>query len=296
MRLLITGANGQLGWELRRSLARLGDVVAMHRGGCNLAKPEWLRNVICNTKPDIIVNAAAYTAVDEAEKEAELAFTVNGKSVGVLAEEARKIRALFIHYSTDYVFDGQKNTPYTEDDSPNPINVYGHSKLAGETALRQATDDYIMLRTSWIYASRGRNFVRAILRLAQERPQLEIVADQIGAPTWAHDIADATAIIIRAAIRERASGQFHSGLFNVTASGAVSWHGFAQVILELAKRNGIFSGEHLPHLRAIRSEDYSSPAARPKNSRLAGDRVRDRFAVSLADWKLGLGRCLAELQ
>lgn len=295
MKLLLTGVNGQLGWELRRSLARLGDVVATYRDDCNLAEPQQLPKVISSTKPDIIVNAAAYTAVDKAEQEVELAFIVNGKSVGILAEEARKAGALFIHYSTDYVFDGLKNVPYTEDDLPNPINVYGHSKLAGETAVRQATDDYLILRTSWIYASRRHNFLRTILRVAHERPELEIVADQIGAPTWAHDVADATAVIIQAAIHERANGRFQSGLFNVTASGAVSWHEFAQAILELAKNNGVFCGD-LPHLRAICSEDYLSPAARPKNSRLAGDRVKNRFAISLSDWKLGLTRCFAELQ
>jgi dTDP-4-dehydrorhamnose reductase len=295
MRLLLTGANGQLGWELRRSLARFGELAAMHRPDCDLAKPEQLSNVVSSTKPDIIVNAAAYTAVDLAETEVALAFTVNSTSVGVLAEEARKIGALIIHYSTDYVFDGRKDAPYTEDDTPNPINVYGHSKFAGEIAVHEATDAYIILRTSWVYASRGRNFLRAILSRARERPELQVVADQIGAPTWAHDIADATADIVQTAVRERATGQFHSGLFNVTASGAVSWHGFAQAILELAKRNGVLCGDSLPHLRAIRSEDYSSPAPRPKNSRLAGDRVKDRFAVSLPDWKLALTHCLAEL-
>lgn len=297
MRLLLTGANGQLGWELRRSLATLGEVVALCREDCNLAEPKHLPDVIGKVKPDVIVNAAAYTAVDKAEQETELAYTINSKSVGVLAEAARKAQALFIHYSTDYVFDGQKNAPYTEDDLPNPLNVYGHSKLAGDTAIQQAADNYIILRTSWIYAARGHNFVRTLIRLAQERQELEIVADQIGAPTWAHDVADVTSLIILTAVGWQAVGRFQSGLFNVTAAGAVSWYEFAKaILLESAKHGGLLNGRTLPHLHAIPSASYSSPAVRPKNSQLSCDRARRLFAISLPNWKISLARCLAELQ
>lgn len=296
MRLLVTGAKGQLGWELSHSLTSLGEVIALGRERCDLAQPERLPDIIRGINPDVIVNAAAYTAVDKAEQEEELALTVNGKSVGVLSQEAHRAGALLVHYSTDYVFDGKKNAPYTEEDVPCPINAYGRSKLAGDTAIRELAGAYVILRTSWIYAGRGHNFVRTILRLAHERKELQIVADQVGAPTWARDIADATAVIIQAIVRERAEGRFASGLFNLTASGVASRHGFAQAILELVKSNGLFCGNDLPQLHPIRSEDYPLPAARPKNSRLAGDRVRDQFAVSLPDWKQALALCLAEMQ
>jgi len=196
MRLLVTGANGQVGWELSRNLKPLGDVVALDRRQCDLSQPELLPTVIRSIKPDVIVNAAAYTTVDKAEQEERLATTVNGTAVGVLADESRKAGILLVHYSTDYVFDGDKPSPYTEQDEPHPINAYGRSKLAGETAMRQAGGAYTVLRTSWVYAGRGRNFVRTILRLAGERDELRIVDDQIGTPTWARSIADATALTL----------------------------------------------------------------------------------------------------
>jgi dTDP-4-dehydrorhamnose reductase len=205
----------------------------------------------------------------------------------VIAEESRKAGLFLVHYSTDYVFDGEKQTPYTEEDAPRPINAYGRSKLAGDTALRQAGGAYVILRTSWVYSRRKQNFVRTILRLARERDELRIVDDQIGAPTWARNIADATALIVHAACRERAQGQFASGLFNLAASGATSWHGFAQAILDEAKRHGLLSAQHLPQLKPIPSADYPLPAARPKNSRLAQERISERFGIALPDWKRG---------
>ena len=211
MRLLVTGGNGQVGWELRRSLAAMGDVIALDRKACDLSRPHDLPGLIGKVEPDVIVNAAAYTAVDQAEEEEELATLVNGAAVGVLATEARKRGALLIHYSTDYVFDGTKDSAYTEDDPPNPINAYGRSKLAGERAMIQSAGDYLILRTSWVFAARGRNFLQTILRLARERDELSIVADQIGAPTWARNIADATAVIVQRACRERGEGEFASG-------------------------------------------------------------------------------------
>lgn len=236
-----------------------------------------------------------YARAIELPREEALALTVNGKSVGVLAEEARRAGAVLVHYSTDYVFDGMKNAPYTEDDVPYPINAYGRSKLAGDTAIRELGGAYIVLRTGWVYAGRGHNFMRTILRLAREREQLRIVSDQIGAPTWAREIAEATAVIIQAVTCERAEGRFVSGLFNLTASGTTSWHGFAQAILEAVKSSGRFCANGLPRLYPIRSEDFPSPAARPKNSRLACDRIRVRFGISPADWNCALSLCFAEM-
>jgi dTDP-4-dehydrorhamnose reductase len=214
----------------------------------------------------------------------------------VIAEESRKAGLFLVHYSTDYVFDGEKQTPYTEEDAPRPINAYGRSKLAGDTALRQADGAYVILRTSWVYSRRKQNFVRTILRLARERDELRIVDDQIGAPTWARNIADATALIVHAACRERAQGQFASGLFNLAASGATSWHGFAQAILDEAKRHGLLSAQHLPQLKPIPSADYPLPAARPKNSRLAQERISERFGIALPDWKRALSPCIEDMK
>jgi dTDP-4-dehydrorhamnose reductase len=292
---LVTGVNGQVGWELIRSLMPLGEVVGLDRSRCDLSRPERLPALVRSMKPDLIVNAAAYTAVDKAEDEERLATTVNGTAVGVLAEEARAAGALLVHYSTDYVFDGTKETPYQEDDPPHPINAYGRSKLAGEIAIRQAGSAYVILRTSWVYASRGHNFLRTVLRLAQERDELRMVADQVGAPTWARNIADASAHVIRQAIVERAGSFFTPGFFHLTASGATSWHGFAAAILEAAKANALLRHQQLPQLRPIATADYPLPAARPKNSRLAGERLSQRFGIALPDWKEGLGLCLREV-
>ncbi|HKV55968.1 MAG TPA: dTDP-4-dehydrorhamnose reductase, partial [Candidatus Binataceae bacterium] len=214
MKLLVTGANGQVGWELRRSLLPLGEVVALDRNACDLSRPQELIRIIRGVRPDVIVNAAAYTAVDKAEEEEALATEINGAAAGVIADEARKLGALLIHYSTDYVFDGAKTDAYTEDDPPHPINAYGRSKLAGERAIEQCGGRYLILRTSWVYAARGHNFLRTILRLARERDELRIVADQIGAPTWASDIASVTAAIAQQTSGQRNVGSFSSGILN----------------------------------------------------------------------------------
>jgi dTDP-4-dehydrorhamnose reductase len=295
MRFVVTGANGQVGGQLLGSLVELGDVIALGRRQCDLSRPEQLPPVIRDLRPDVIVNAAAYTAVDDAERDEPLAATVNGAAVGVIAEEARRAGALLVHYSTDYVFDGRKDAPYTEDDPPCPINAYGRSKLAGEAAIREVGGPHLVLRTSWVYDARGRNFLRTILALLRERDELRIVADQIGAPTWAAEIAQATAAVIEAAAHGRAEGRFTSGLFHLTASGATSWHGFAAAILEGAARRALLAAGHAPRLVPIASEDYPRPAARPKNSRLAGDRLRQRFGIALPCWKEGLSLCLEEM-
>ena len=219
---------------------------------------------------------------------------MNGTAVGVLADEARKSGALLIHYSTDYVFDGTKESPYTEDDPPSPINAYGRSKLAGERAIGESGADHLILRTCWVYAARGHNFLRTMLRLARERDELRIVADQVGAPTWAREIADATALIVRQACRERERGDFKSGVFNVTAAGATSWHGFAEAILDQAmSRQGVQPNR--PKIHPISSLEYPRPAARPKNSRLAGERLRERFGIALAEWKQALALCMQDM-
>ncbi len=291
MRLLVTGANGQIGWELRRSLLPLGEVIAMDRTCCDLSRPAGLTAIIRNAKPDVIVNAAAYTAVDKAEEEEQLATRVNATAVGVMAQEARNIGALFVHYSTDYVFDGRKTQSYAEDDIPGPLNAYGRSKLAGEVAIGEAKGDYLILRTSWVYAARGSNFLRTILRLARERDELRVVADQIGAPSWARNIADSTALIIHGASQERQRRKFTSGILHVTAAGATSWHGFAQSIVEQAS-GAAHAPRRLPTIRAIASAEFPQRAVRPKNSLLCGDRLRERYGIVLPDWKLALTLCM----
>jgi dTDP-4-dehydrorhamnose reductase len=274
----------------------LGDIIAFDRVQCDLSRPDLLPSLIQDTKPDIIVNAAAYTAVDQAEDEERLATIVNGTAVGVIAEEARKRGALMVHYSTDYVFDGAKDRPYIEDDAPHPINAYGRSKLAGETAIRSVASDYIILRTSWVYSAGGRNFVRTVLRLAKEQNELRVVADQIGAPTWARRIAEATACVVQAAIQDKAENRFRSELYHFTASGAVSWHGFAEAILKFSKVRGLLPAEGAPPLHAICSSEFPQHAERPKNSRLAGDRFREKFGIVMPSWRQDLPLCLKEIE
>jgi dTDP-4-dehydrorhamnose reductase len=291
MRLLVLGANGQIGWELTRSLVPLGGVIALDRAACDLARPDTIPDVIRAAKPDVLLNAAAYTSVDRAEAEESLATRVNATAVGVIAQAARAAGALLVTYSTDYVFDGAKSGPYVESDPPAPLNAYGRSKLAGETAIRAAGGDHLILRTSWVYAARGRNFLGTILRLARERDELRIVADQFGAPTWARSIADATAQAVRQAQRERDQGRFTSETLHMTAAGTTSWHGFAEAILDRAR-------DRLPTrpaLCAIATEDHPTPARRPRNSRLCCDRLRERFGITLPDWADALDSCLAEL-
>jgi dTDP-4-dehydrorhamnose reductase len=225
--ILLTGKNGQVGWELQRTLQPVGKVAAFSHAGLDLADAAAIRSKLDEVRPDVIVNAAAYTAVDKAESEPELAHEVNAVAPALLAQEAARRGALLIHYSTDYVYDGAKAAPYVESDKTNPLGAYGRSKLAGEEGIRASGCDHLIFRTSWVYAARGANFLRTILRLAAEREELRIVMDQIGAPTWARLIAEATALALRQALRERSGGQFESGVFHLTAAGETSWHGFA---------------------------------------------------------------------
>ena len=295
MNLVLTAPTGQVGAQLIAALAPIGTVTPLDRRTFDLSRPDQLPSIIRGIAPDVIVNAAAYTAVDDAEREEELATTVNGIAVGVIAEEARRARALLVHYSTDYVFDGRKDSPYDEDDPPCPVNAYGRSKLAGETAIREVGGPHVILRTSWVYGARGRNFLRTILGLLRERDELRIVADQVGAPTRATEIAEATAVIIAAAGQERACGSFTSGLFHLTSSGATSWHGFAAQILNDARKYGLLPADRAPRLVPVTTEEFRRPATRPKNSRLAGDRVRERFGIALPEWQECVSRCLEEI-
>lgn len=294
MKILLTGSTGQVGWELERTLMPLGEVIAVTRSQANLADLNALRAIIQQHQPDVIVNPAAYTAVDKAESEQELAFLINAEAPGVLAEETKKIGALLVHYSTDYVFDGGKNTLYTEDDTTNPINVYGQSKLAGEKAIQALEGDYLILRTSWVYASRGNNFLKTILRLAIEREELKIVADQIGSPTWARLIAESTAHIIRQSILERQTNCFHSDVYHLTSSGETSWHGFAQKIVDIVREQGKVELK-MRAIHPIPTTDYPLPAKRPTNSRLSNDRLEQHFGLTLPSWDNALRLCMQEL-
>jgi len=294
MRIMLTGRNGQVGWELQRALAPLGEVIAFDRSGADLAKPQTLAEVVASVRPHAIVNAAAYTAVDKAETEAELAHRVNAEAVGVLAEAARKHDALMIHYSTDYVFEGESSRPYVETDAVAPLNVYGASKLAGERAIESAAGDWLTLRTTWVYGWRGQNFLRTMLRLAGERETLRVVADQAGSPTSARMIADLTAHVLAQAQRERAAGEFESGLFHMTAAGQTTWHGFATAIIEAARASGK-AAIKANAIEPIGSDAWPTPARRPKHSVLDNSKFDRRFGLARLDWREGLALTLGDL-
>ncbi|MEQ1619828.1 MAG: dTDP-4-dehydrorhamnose reductase [Methylococcales bacterium] len=294
MRILLTGSQGQVGWELARTLLPLGEVIALKRAQADLSNLDELRLTIRAIKPDVIVNAAAYTAVDKAESEPELAFLINAEAPRLLAEEAAICGALLIHYSTDYVFDGSKTGAYLEGDKPNPLNIYGQSKLAGEQAIQASNADYLILRTTWVYAARGHNFVKSILRLAAEREELNIVADQIGAPTWARLIAECTAHILKQSQQKRQQGGFVSGIYNLTSAGETSWHGFAQKIIELAGQQGAQQLK-TQRINPIPTTAYPLPATRPVNSRLSCQRLQQHFQLVLPSWETTLQLCIDEI-
>jgi dTDP-4-dehydrorhamnose reductase len=287
--ILLTGRNGQVGWELQRALLPLGRVHAFGHAELDLADAAAVRRKLDEIRPDAIVNAAAYTAVDKAESEPDLANAVNAAAPALLAEEAAKRGALLIHYSTDYVYDGAKAAPYVETDPTGPLGAYGRSKLAGEAGIRAAGCDHLIFRTSWVYAARGANFLRTILRLAAEREELRIVADQVGAPTWARLIAEATAHALRQAMQERNGGKFDSGVFHLAAAGETSWHGFASAIVEGRK------GLRVKTVTPITTPEYPLPAPRPANSRLDTGAFRARFGLVLPDWRDCLQLCLEEI-
>ena len=281
MRILLTGGNGQVGWELRRCLPSIGEVAAFDHASLDLADPDQIIARVREVKPGLIVNAAAYTDVDRAESEPDLAMEINGNAPGILAEEARRLGALLIHYSTDYVFDGTKLAPYLETDPPNPISAYGKSKLAGERAIQAGDCRHLILRTSWVYGMRGKNFLLTLLRLARGRPEVRVVDDQIGAPTWCRDVAVATARLAR-----DATAQEISSLFHLTALGSTSWCGFAEEIIRL---NGIDAS-----VKPIRTTEYPTPAKRPANSLLSGAAISARWNLTLQQWQTSLATCLRE--
>lgn len=294
-RILLFGRTGQVGWELNRSLLPLGEVTALSRSEADFSHPVILRNIVRESRPDTIVNAVAYTAVDKAESEEPLAHLINGDAPAVLAEEAKRSSALLVHYSTDYVFDGTKPEPYVEDDKPNPINAYGRTKLAGEQNIQTIGCRHLILRTSWVYSSRGQNFVKTILRLAQQREELRIVSDQIGTPTSARFIADVTSeLLTKIQCRESSSLHEAVGIYHLAPSNYTSWHGFAQVILDTAKNSMLNVGELLS-LIAIPSEQHPLPAIRAKNSRLNCDKLSTQFGIHLSNWETSVQLCLEEL-
>jgi len=293
-RILVTGANGQVGWELQRSLQPLGQVIALDRAQLDLADPAAIRGAIREANPAIIVNAAAYTAVDKAETEAELAMRINGIAPGIMAEEAARAGALLVHYSTDYVFDGTRKTPYREGDAPNPASSYGRSKLAGEKAVRASGARHLVLRTSWVYSARGSNFVRTMLRLARERSELRVVNDQVGAPTWARSIADLTGRILEVYCGNPDRREEFGGLYHLTARGAVSWFEFAEAIFARAKAmNAQFKA---PKLVPIPTSEYPLPARRPANSRLSTAKLAKAFGITPPRWDVALRECMQEIR
>jgi dTDP-4-dehydrorhamnose reductase len=280
--ILLLGKNGQIGWELQHTLASIGNVIACDRSTANLADPQSLVKVIRDVNPNIIVNAAAYTAVDKAESEPALAMQINGTAPGILAEEAKKIGSILIHYSTDYVFDGKSQTPYRETDTPNPLNVYGQTKFAGEQAIQAVGGKHLILRTTWVYGNRGHNFFLTMLRLGKERPELKIVNDQIGAPTWCRFIAQASADMIRQCLIKSDLW----GLYHLTADNYTSWHGFAETIFKH------LNFPNAPRLMAIPSTEYPLPAKRPLYSVLSNQKIQNSFRIYSPSWKSLFESCI----
>jgi dTDP-4-dehydrorhamnose reductase len=289
MRILLTGALGQVGTELVPLLRELGEVTAVDREECDLASPDDIRRLVADSNPAVIVNPAAFTAVNEAESLAEAARAINGTAPGVLAEEARKLGAMFIHYSTDYVFNGEKQGAYVESDQPAPLNMYGASKLEGEQSVAAAGGRFLTLRTSWVYGPHGNNFLLTIRRLAQEREELKIVSDQVGSPTSSGQIARATARLVYqyAGVKEDA---FPSGLYHMTAAGTTSWFGFAQAIVNS------MSSRKLERLLPILTKDYPTPARRPMNSVLDNTKFEQTFGFRLGDWETATASVLQEVE
>ena len=287
LKILITGQHGQVSRELQQRLQGLGELVVLGRDQLDLANPEQIRQQVRSHRPGLIINAAAHTAVDQAENEPDVAFAINATAPGVLAEEAKTLGIPLIHYSTDYVFDGSKPAPYRGDDAPNPLGVYGMSKLAGEQAIAAVGGQYLILRTSWVYSSHGKNFLLTMQRLLQEKPHMRIVAAQIGAPTWAGTIADST----RALIERWQAGQAGEwGVYHLTAQGETSWFGFAQAIGEQLLADGMACAA----LEGIPASEYPTPAKRPLNSRLDCSRLQQQWQVSQPQWREALRECLAQ--
>lgn len=291
--ILIIGKQGQVAWELQRTLAPLGQIAVLGSQDLDLSDPDQIQAQVRRVQPQIIVNAAAYTAVDKAESEAELCMAINGTAPGILAELARQSQALLVHYSTDYVFDGTKTSPYLETDSPNPLGVYGATKLAGEQAIAQVDCAHLILRTTWVYGDRGKNFLLTILRLARERAELKIVADQLGAPTWSRAIAEATAQIL---VQRQQDDWAVSGLYHLSASGITSWYGFAREII--AQYQALYPEQALmvERILPISTSEYPTPAQRPANSVLDNSKLLATFGLQLPDWPNSLTQVLSGIK
>jgi dTDP-4-dehydrorhamnose reductase len=308
-RILLTGKTGQIGAELAILLPHLGEVIAPDRHEMNLANPTDISRVIREVRPHLVVNAAAYTAVDQAEKEEAIARAINAEAPAQMAEEAKKVGAGIVHYSTDYVFDGSRNFPYQESETPNPVSVYGKTKFAGEQAIRDTGLPHLILRTAWVYATRGRNFLLTILRIATQREELRIVRDQIGTPTWCREIARATVSILERSSQNRANEltlSHNCGTYHMTAAGATSWYEFACAILEEAAK----VPPHLPWFASatnghpilarriipITTAEYPTTASRPPYSVLSNSLLTQTFALQLPDWRMQLHRAFTEIQ
>jgi dTDP-4-dehydrorhamnose reductase len=291
MKILLTGINGQIGWELRRTLAPFGQVLAADRSMLDLACSDSIRRIIRGVQPDLIVNPAAYTAVDKAESEPELAMAINGVAPGIMAEEARRLGIPLVHFSTDYVFDGDKPEPYLEEDAPNPQNVYGATKLSGERAVAATGAQHLILRTGWVYGLRGRNFLLTMQRLARERAEVGVVYDQFGAPTWSRLIAEATALAV-ARWLDQPDMKTKSGVYHLSCGGHTSWHGFTAAILSHMYQEG----GNWAKLKAIPGEAYPAQARRPANSVLSNAKLQSVFGLQLPDWADALALCLDKAQ
>ena len=295
MKLLLLGKGGQVGWELQRSLAPLGEVVALDFDStdfhADFSRPELLAETVLRLRPDVIVNAAAHTAVDKAESEPDFARKLNATSPGVIAEAAQQIGALMVHYSTDYVFDGSGDTPWLEDDATGPLSVYGSTKLEGERLVTQHCACHLIFRTSWVYAARGGNFAKTMLRLAKERDRLTVIDDQFGAPTGAELLADVTAHAIRQTLAEPGK----AGLYLRVAGGETSWHGYARFVLEQARQAGVELKAGPEEVDAVLTSAFPTPATRPHNSRLNTANFQASFGLSLPQWQAGVARMLAEI-
>jgi dTDP-4-dehydrorhamnose reductase len=302
LKIVIVGRNGQLAWEAQQRFQGLGEVICVGRPEVDLTDIEGLRAEICRIRPSVLVNAAAYTAVDQAESEREAAMKINSDAPAAMAEEAKRLGALFITYSTDYVFDGKSASPYKETDRTVPLNVYGASKLSGERAVEAVGGSHLIFRTSWVYGARGKNFLKTILKLATERPELRIVDDQVGAPTWSRDLADATRKIIEQLVTKSTTEKIsigdalgdRRGVYHMTAAGSVSWCGFATAIVEERGKRSFGKG-NLAKIVPIPTSDYPTPAARPQNSRLCNDKLKNVFGVTLPQWRTSLGAVMDEI-
>ena len=291
--ILLLGKGGQVGWELQRALAPLGKITALGSAECNLADLDQLRETVRSIKPSIIVNAGAYTAVDKAQSEPELARTINGLAPGVLAEEAKLLGAWLVHYSTDYVFDGTKLGAYSENDITSPLSVYGATKLEGERAIQQVDCRHLIFRTSWVFAARGGNFAKTILRLGRERDTLKIVDDQFGAPTSAELISDVTAHCLHQVQQDE--GDSLKGIYHLVAGGETNWFGYARFVLAQAAKLGCELKCSADKVEPISTDGYPLPAVRPANSRLDTTKLQREFGIYLPDWTYHAERTLTEL-